>query len=95
MVGTHPFPSWHGGEGRVKTVHVEEKGTVITLDKGGHPAAPVIADGGWGTIETLNLVSQTSPSSSSASVSAAAPGGEARHQSCDVRMESTKPVSLR
>lgn len=39
VVWTHPFPSRQSGEGGVQAVHVEQKGTIVTLDERSQPTA--------------------------------------------------------
>lgn len=39
VVWTHPFPSRQSGEGGVQAVHVEQKGTIVTLDEWSQPTA--------------------------------------------------------
>ena len=40
VVGAHPLARGQGGEGRVQAVHMEQQGTIVTLDERGRPAAP-------------------------------------------------------
>lgn len=40
VIGTHPPACGHGSERRVQTVHVEQKGAIITLDQRSQAAAP-------------------------------------------------------
>lgn len=40
VIGAHPLARWHGSEGWIEAVHVEQERAVITLNQRGDPAAP-------------------------------------------------------
>jgi hypothetical protein len=40
VIGAHPLARRQGGEGRIQTVHMEQEGTIVTLDEWRHPATP-------------------------------------------------------